>query len=412
MTKRRDVGAGSLFLQRGYPRWYIQYYVDGERRREATGMTSKRRAQEILTERLAKVRRGEWEVVARPPRVAELYLLLVDDMKKNGRKSLADLGRRWGREDKGGKWHGHLYDEFAMLPVNRLGTAQLRAYARKRQEQGAANATINREFATLRRMFHLGMREEPPMVMRVPHFPMLKENNARQGFIEDKDFARLVANAGELWLRTLLELAFTYGWRKGELLGLRVRQVNLENRTVRLDVTKNGERREVTMNPKILELLRACVEGKGPNDFVLTRTGGAPVRDFRTAWYDLCTQAGLGRFVCRKCGKTAELKYETAYQCPQCKTARRDDLRYEGLIPHDMRRSGAKALRAAGVPESVIMSIGGWRTASMFRRYAIVSKADNIDAMERLERARAERTRDDLVPAAGQFGGNINPNPN
>jgi integrase len=268
------------------------------------------------------------------------------------------------------------------------------------------------------------MREDPPVVLRVPHFPMLRENNARAGFVESKDFARLAAQAGELWLRTLLELAFTYGWRKGELLALRVRQVNCENRTIRLDVgsTKNNEGREVAMTPKIFELLRACIEGKGPNDFVVTRSNGHPVRDFRDAWYNLCTRAGLGRFVCRKC-KTknkegeelpvvARLEYDTAYQCPQCKTARRDDLRYEGLIPHDMRRSGAKALRAAGVPESVIMSIGGWRTASMFRRYAIVRKADNIDAMERLERARAERTRLDVASAARQAAGNINPNPN
>ena len=30
----------------------------------------------------------------------------------------------------------------------------------------------------------------------------------------------------------------------------------------------------------------------------------------------------------------------------------------------------------AGVAESVIMSIGGWKTAAMFRRYAIVSHSD------------------------------------
>jgi integrase len=143
---------------------------------------------------------------------------------------------------------------------------------------------------------------------------------------------------------------------------------------------------------------------------IVQRADGRPVRDFRDAWYNLCVRVGLGKFVCRKCKQPAELKYETAYQCPQCQTARRDDLRYEGLIPHDMRRSGAKALRAAGVPESVIMSIGGWRTASMFRRYAIVSKADNIDAMERLERARAERL--DLAPGDEQPIGNINLNPN
>lgn len=57
-----------------------------------------------------------------------------------------------------------------------------------------------------------------------------------------------------------------------------------------------------------------------------------------------------------------------------------------------MRRSAAKALRAAGVAESVIMQAGGWKTAAMFRRYAIVSSADQRAAVEMLERARAERT--------------------
>jgi hypothetical protein len=37
------------------------------------------------------------------------------------------------------------------------------------------------------------------------------------------------------------------------------------------------------------------------------------------------------------------------------------------------------------------MSIGGWKTNSMFRRYAIVSSSDQRAAVEMLERARAER---------------------
>ncbi len=55
---------------------------------------------------------------------------------------------------------------------------------------------------------------------------------------------------------------------------------------------------------------------------------------------------------------------------------------------HDFRRSAAKALRRAGVPESVIMQTGGWKTASMFRRYAIVSSADQRDAVKLLELSR------------------------
>ena len=56
---------------------------------------------------------------------------------------------------------------------------------------------------------------------------------------------------------------------------------------------------------------------------------------------------------------------------------------------HDMRCSAAKALPLAGVPESVIMATGGWRSSTKFPRYAIVSSADQRAAMAQLEKARA-----------------------
>ena len=37
------------------------------------------------------------------------------------------------------------------------------------------------------------------------------------------------------------------------------------------------------------------------------------------------------------------------------------------------------------------MAMGGWKTPAMFRRYAIVSTADQRAAVEKLERAREER---------------------
>jgi integrase len=55
------------------------------------------------------------------------------------------------------------------------------------------------------------------------------------------------------------------------------------------------------------------------------------------------------------------------------------------LLVHDLRRSGARNLRKAKVPESVIMQIGGWKTASMFRRYGIVSTEELDAAMDALE---------------------------
>src|SRR5262245_497814 len=59
--------------------------------------------------------------------------------------------------------------------------------------------------------------------------------------------------------------------------------------------------------------------------------------------------------------------------------------RVAGLLFHDLRRTAARNLRRAGIAEDLIMEIGGWRTNSVFKRYAIVSHSDLADAMRKLE---------------------------
>jgi integrase len=67
------------------------------------------------------------------------------------------------------------------------------------------------------------------------------------------------------------------------------------------------------------------------------------------------------------------------------------DGKKQGLLVHDLRRSAAKAMRLAGVSESTVMRIGGWRTASMFRRHAIDSHKDQQQAVDLRKAARAKQ---------------------
>ncbi|MGP8175943.1 MAG: tyrosine-type recombinase/integrase [Terracidiphilus sp.] len=207
----------------------------------------------------------------------------------------------------------------------------------------------------MKRMYRLAYQASPPRVQSVPHFPHMKENNVRQGFVTPEQYAKLVTHCPDLWLRALLETACNYGWRVSVLLNLRVGQVDLLARTIRLDpsTTKNQEGREVTIEPgTLLQLLRHCVEGKRPEDHVFTR-GDKPIRDFRKSWENLCTAAGVAT-----------------------------------LLFHDLRRTAARNPRAAGVAEEIIMRIAGWKTSNVFKRYAIVDKTDIRAALQQLERAR------------------------
>jgi|HubBroStandDraft_6_1064221.scaffolds.fasta_scaffold270183_1 hypothetical protein len=58
---------------------------------------------------------------------------------------------------------------------------------------------------------------------------------------------------------------------------------------------------------------------------------------------------------------------------------------YEGLLVHDLRRSGVRNLARAGVSESIARRISGHKTRKIFSRNDITSEKDLNDAAQKLE---------------------------
>jgi integrase len=390
---RRLNGEGTLLRYPKCKRWVIQFYCDGKRIREATGLTSRYEAQKVLTQRLAEVGKGQYSGQVRPATVLQLWQAMVDEYRRNGQlRAVRDVGDPANPEAPQGKWKA-VGPVFGFMRASRITTVMLDSYRKKRVEAGVAQATVNRDLGALRHAFNLARRQSPPRVASVPYFPMARENNVRVGFVEDTAYDKVFTAARDLWLRLYLELAYTFGWRDAELRGLQVRQVNLLDGTLRLDpgTTKNREGREVQLTSRLLELLKLATAGKPQDAYLITREDGSRVADMRWTWQSLFVAQGLGKLTCPVC--TATVKRPT-HRCPTCHTSVR--LRYTGIRPHDFRRSAAKAMRRAGVPESVCMDIMGHKTNAMFKRYAIVSTSDRRQAVQLLE-ASAKRFKKGLI---------------
>jgi hypothetical protein len=95
---------------------------------------------------------------------------------------------------------------------------------------------------------------------------------------------------------------------------------------------------------------------------------------------------GLGELVCPDCyPKEKKQTVDGKRHCFTCgKKWRRQQLKYVGLIFHDLRRSGVRNLRKLGVPESVAMKISGHKTRQVFERYNIIDESDIREAGRKL----------------------------
>lgn len=340
--------------------YYAQFYQNGKQVRVSTGKRVKQEALVELRRLMGRADQGLTPVTElRKITYGQLRDGLIASYQEKGNRTLYQTAD--GEETIGGlkaldAFFGY-DDKNSGPPVTAITTDSGRAFAKRQLAAGFSTAMINRSLACLRRM--LAIAREDGKLQSVPVIRLLKEPPARRGFVTQKQFDELLA-ALPTHLRPLIQFLYWCGCRLGEARAIQWEQVNLQERLIRLepDQTKNETARVIPLPSVVAEELSRI---KSKTGTVFDDT------NLRTEWAKACTAIGLGT--------TEEQESDEGNKWS----------RYSGLIIHDLRRSAIRNMIAAGNPENWCMAISGHKTASVFRRYAIVSTADITTAMQRVE---------------------------
>ena len=243
-----------------------------------------------------------------------------------------------------------------------LTTHQIRQYQLARRAAGAATGTINRETSALHRMGTLAVHWG--WLDTVPGFPdRLRENPPRQGFFEHPEYLAVRAHLPAPW-QDILDLAYYSGWRKQEILGLSWDEIDRAGGVIRLSPARSKTLvgRILAISPPIADALNRRRARRDPDSPLVFHRDGIPVRRWRTAWRTACQAAGVPtRFL------------------------------------HDCRRTAARNLIRASVPERVAMLLTGHKSRAIFDRYNIIHEQELLDAGDQLVAYLAQQAQ--AVPA-------------
>ena len=325
--------------------WWIQYYGQGQLFRESTRSNLKSAAVSILKLREGDVSHGRMPAFrAEKTTFEDLAGLYLQDYQINGRKTLGRAQELTNR----------LRESFGRFRANRITSEHIRSYIARRQSEGMANGTINRELSALKRMFRIGSQQTPPLVINTPHIPRLQENNVRQGFFTDDEYKLLRAALPD-HVKVPLIIGYWTGMRAGEIVMLRWEQIDLERSFLRLEpgMTKNSQGRSIPLVKEVTDALwqwKQWTLDRHPScPWVCHFRGEQLLRVPKKVWQQSCERVGL-----------------------------------KGKLFHDLRRTAVRNMVRVGISERVAMTISGHRTRSVFDRYDIVSETDLFDAGQKL----------------------------
>ncbi len=224
----------------------------------------------------------------------------------------------------------------------------------KKVQKPRSPASVNRHLAALSAVLNTAAKEwmwlEDSPLRKVSRF---KEPRGRVRFLSDEERAVLLnacQQSAEPLLYPIVVVALSTGARRGELLNLRWKDVDFPRGFIRLEETKNRERRAVPLTSHAMEVMRGLASiRKIDDDRVFPFKFG--VGSLRASWEQALIEAKI------------------------------DDFRF-----HDLRHTAASYLAMNGATLAEIAEVLGHKTLQMVKRYAHLTEQHTSRVVERMNK--------------------------
>lgn len=256
-----------------------------------------------INEKGERERRRHQEKIGPSKSQAEAHLqkriVERDERKRQGKKCYEDLpffkfADRYLEYTKQNR-KGYNRDPFSLMPLKKtfadtllhnISPVQVEEYKLKRLDD-VSPSTVNRELECLRAMLNKAMEWELIEKNPIKKMRLLREPPGRVRYLSIEEIQHLLDECSDR-LRPFVLIALETGMRKGEIMVLEWKDVDLQEKIVHIEDSKTGERRDIPMSERLVMMFGE-----------LPKNGGGlfqEVKNFRAAFDGACKRAGIENF--------------------------------------------------------------------------------------------------------------------
>lgn len=352
----RNHGQGSIITRPKTDKLYIRWRVDGKQYQEATGSASREYAEKLLATKIADSVRG---------------VTLVDGVRRLTYEDIRAEYLRFRPAQADYPGLKHLDAFFKGRKVTAITRTLVAAFADARRKAGIHDHTIRRNLTCLRAMLNRAHKVGMLGSRDVPTFDIPAESNEGSGqYVTPEQFAAIRGFLPDR-LRPLFTFLYSTACRIGAAKKIAWEMVNADATEINLpgSITKTRKPLKIVLVGSALEpvskLLRKSF--RDPEQPVFDS------RDYKREWAKAVAKAALGTY-------DKQTRHRT------------------GPRIHDLRVGGAVNMIDSGIPESTVLQIGGWRSASMLRRYNVLDRDRIAKAMRQVAEYTRARERAKVKP--------------